>query len=93
MFKRNKPLIIRGREITSPLAIKLAQHMTEDRAMFVAELRVQREYTWRMVAEECGQAWSKEWGADQDVGAALCALASAYFGEDRDYLDRSSSCD
>ena len=55
--------------------------------MFVAELRVKRAYTWRMVAEECGRAWSKDWGEDQEVGEALCALAAAYFGEDWNYLD------
>jgi hypothetical protein len=87
MFNRNKPLIIHGREITDPLAIRLSQHMTDERAMFVAELRVQREYTWRMIAEECGRAWSKDWDETSDVGEALCALAAAYFGEDWGYLD------
>lgn len=87
MFHRDKPLIIRGRRFTDPLAIRLAQHMTEERAMFVAELRVRRGYTWRMVAEECGRAWHKDWGEDQTVGEALCGLASAYFGEDWSYLD------
>ena len=87
MFKRLKPLMIHGRTITDPLAIELAQFMTDERALFVAELRVQRECTWRMVAQECGRAWGKPWGARQDIGAALCGLASARLGEDWSYLD------
>lgn len=86
-FKRLKPLLIGRREITNPLAIELAQYVTEDRALFIAHLRVEREYTWRMVAEECARAWGKEWEARQDVGAALCELAAAHLGEDWDYLD------
>jgi hypothetical protein len=39
MFKRLKPLVIHGRSITDPLAIELAQCMTDERALFVAELR------------------------------------------------------
>ena len=87
MFKRLKPLVIHGRSITDPLAIELAQYMTDERALFVAELRVRREYTWRSVAEECGRAWGKPRGARQDVGEALCGLASARLGEDWSYLD------
>lgn len=87
MFKRKKPLTIHGRSITDPLAVELAQYMTDERALLVAELRVQREYSWRMVAEECGRAWGKPWGARQDVGEALCGLASAHLGEDWAYLD------
>jgi hypothetical protein len=87
MFKRLAPLMIHGRTITDPLAIELAQYMTDERALFVAELRVQREYTWRLVAEECGRAWGKPWGDRQDVGAALCGLAAAHLDEDWGYLD------
>lgn len=87
MFKRDNPLYINGRLITDRLAIRLAEHMTEERALFVALLRVDRQYTWRMVADECGRAWSKPWGEDQLVGAALCALAAAYVGKDWEYLD------
>jgi hypothetical protein len=79
--------MIHGRLITNPLAIELAQYMSDERALFVAELRVQREYTWRMVASECGRAWGKPWAETQDVGAALCGLASAFLGEDWSYLD------
>lgn len=88
MFNRHQPLYINGRQISSSLAIRMAEQMTEERALFVAMLRRDREYTWRMVAEECGQAWSKPWGADQDVGEALCGLASVYLNEDWDDLDR-----
>ncbi len=87
MFKRIKPLVIHGRVISEPLAVELAQFMTDDRALFVAELRVSKEYTWRSVAEECGRAWGKSWGDRQDVGAALCGLAAVYLGEDWSYLD------
>jgi hypothetical protein len=87
MFKRLKPLMIHGHSITNPLAVELAQYMTDERALFVAELRVQREYTWRLVAEACGRAWGKPWGDRQDVGEALCGLASAHLGEDWTYLD------
>jgi hypothetical protein len=87
MFNRLKPLVIHGRTITDPLAARLAQYMTDERALLVAELRVQREYTWRMLAEECGRAWGKSWGPRQDIGAALCGLASAHLGEDWGYLD------
>lgn len=86
-FKRLKPLFINGREINSPLAIALAQHMTEDRALFVAQLRVKKEHTLRTVAAECGRAWGKGWGERQDVGEALCGLAAAYLGEGWSYLD------
>src|SRR5262245_26483520 len=82
MFKRLKPLVILGRQITDPLAIKLAQFMNDARALYVAELRVRRGDTWRMIAEDCGRAWNKGWDARQDIGAALCGLASAYLGED-----------
>ncbi len=61
--------------------------MTDERALFVAELREQREYTWRMVAEERGRAWGKPWVASQDLGEALCGLASAHLEEDWTYLD------
>ncbi len=87
MFKRLKPLTIQGRTITDPLAIEFAPFMTDDRALFVAELRVQREYTWRSIAEECARAWGKQWETSQDIGRALCTLASAHLGEDWDYLD------
>lgn len=87
MFKRLKPLVIQGRQINDPLAVELAQFMTDERALFVAELRVQRGYTWRAIAEECGRAWGKPWDARQDVGEALCSLASAFLGEDWGYLD------
>lgn len=56
MFKRIKPLVIHGRTITQPGAAQLAEYMTEERALFVAHLRVEREYTWRMIAEDCGKA-------------------------------------
>lgn len=87
MFNWHKPLVIHGRTITDRLAIELGQFMTEDRALFVAELRVRYKYTWRSVAEECGRAWGKPWDARQDIGDALCGLASAYLGEDWGYLD------
>jgi hypothetical protein len=87
VFKRLKPLVIQGRTITDPLAVELAQFVTEERALFVAELRVSRDYTWRMVAEECGRVWGKPWGTRQDIGATLCGLASAHLGEDWNYLD------
>ena len=41
MFKRLKPLAIHGRQITDTLAVELAQFMNDDRALYVAELRVQ----------------------------------------------------
>jgi hypothetical protein len=64
MFKRLRPLEIQGRQITDPLAIEVARFMTEDRALFVAERRVRRGYTWRVIAGECGRAWgSKGWEA------------------------------
>jgi hypothetical protein len=87
MFKRLKPLIIRDRQITDPLAVELVRFMNDDRALYVAELRVQRGYTWRAIAEDCGRAWGKGWDGRQDIGAALCGLASAYLGEGWGYLD------
>ena len=87
MFKRLNPLVIQGRQITDPLAVELAQFMNDDRALYVAELRVQRGYTWRAIAEDCGRAWRNGWDARQDTGAALCSLASAHLGEDWGYLD------
>ena len=87
MFKRNQPLIIQGRTITNPLAIRLAQYMTEERAAFVADLRITKQFTWRMISGECARAWDKPWGEEQDIGKALCELASAYMGEAHDYLD------
>ena len=59
MFKRLKPLVIHGRIIGDPLAVELAQFLTEERALYVAELRVTRQYSWRSLAEECGRAWGK----------------------------------
>jgi hypothetical protein len=91
MFNRVTPLVIHGRAINDPLAVKLAEDMTEERALFIAELRITRQYTWRMISEECSRSWKKEWGSSQVVGEALCTLASAYFGEDWDYLDTQSN--
>jgi len=79
---RKKPLFINGVEITDPVAIRLSGHMTEARAAFVHNLRNDREYTWRMIAEECANQWSKDWPASQDIGQALCRLASATLGEE-----------
>ena len=86
MFKRLKPWLSTD-SITDPLAVELARFMNDDRALYVAELRGRRGYTWRMIAEECGRAWRKEWDDRQDIGEALCGLASAYLGEDCGYLD------
>ncbi len=83
-------MVIHGRAINDPIALELAQHMTEERALFVAQLRITRQYTWRMISEECSRSWMKDWGSCQVVGAALCTLASAYLGEDWDYLDTLS---
>jgi hypothetical protein len=87
MFKHSKPLVIHGRQITDPLTVELAQFITNERALYVAQLRVQRGYTWRMIAEECGRAWGNGWTDRQDIGEALCGLASAYLGEDWSFLD------
>jgi hypothetical protein len=87
MFKRLKPLFIGTQEITDPAAIYLAQYVTEDRALFIADLRVNSEFTFRMVSEECSRVWGKDWGDRQDIGAALCSLAAAHLGENWDYLD------
>lgn len=87
MFKRIKPLFIEGREITNPLAIELAQYMNEERALFVAHLRVECEFTWSMIAEECARAWGKDFGGRFGAGQSLCELAAAYLGETSDYLD------
>ena len=77
-------MVVRSR---IPLAIELAQLMSDDRALYVAELRVLRGNTWRMIAEDCGRVWRKAWTDRQDIGEALCGLASAYLWEDWRYLD------
>lgn len=87
MFNRIKPLFINGRRITDSLAIELAEYMNEDRALFVAQLRVERGYTWSLIGEECARVWGKDLCRRPGAGAALCELAAAYLGEDWDYLD------
>ncbi len=87
MFKRIKPLFINGRQITDPLAIEMAEYMNEERALYVAHLRVEREYTWSMITEECAREWGKNFGGRLGAGQSLCGLASAYLGENWDYLD------
>jgi hypothetical protein len=80
-------IAINGREFSERLIIELAPRVASDRAAFIAELRVDREFTWSMVAEECGKAWQKDWGPCQRVGQALCRIAAAHLGcEDLDSL-------
>jgi hypothetical protein len=60
--------------------------MTRQHALFVRDLRVNKGYTWRMVADTCRDAWTGEWdwAADQTVGREICERAAAILGEDAD---------
>jgi hypothetical protein len=79
---------INGREFSDSLAVRLAPHITEDRAWLIAALRRDREFTWRAVSGECGRLWQKDWGYDQAVGETLCRLAAAKLGIDNlDHLE------
>lgn len=71
MFKRVKPLVIHGRTITQPGAAQLAEYMTEERALFVAHLRLEREYTWRMIAKIAERRGAR-------IGAPTKVLALRY---------------
>lgn len=63
---------------------ELAEWMTPERAAFIRAFRVERDATWRAVADEChrrfGGVWEPTW--NQLAGMDLCHLAAAHHGED-----------
>lgn len=67
-----------------------AQQISQEQAAFVRELRVDKDYSWRMVSAECyHNPLFKGWGnkgdwypdSNQIMGMALCEKASEFFGE------------
>ena len=57
--------------------------MTKERAEFVRKLRLEEDYTWRMIAQECFEQWQGDWepSSNQLVGMALCKAAALVFNE------------
>lgn len=65
----------------------ICEDMTQEQAEFIRKLRVDGDYTWRELAEECyDQNWENfgDWSppSNQLMGVALCDRASRFFGED-----------
>lgn len=63
------------------------EHMTEERARRIRELRVKKRFTWRRVSETVYQEWGREAGLggfNQIWGEALCFVAARLLGEDSD---------
>ena len=52
--------------------------------MFIKYLRVQRGYTWRMIAYKCAEKWPDRglYAHDQMEGRDLCNQAADVLGED-----------
>lgn len=70
---------------TSERLEKLAYELvTRERAEEIRRLRVDEEYTWRMIAEACYKAWQltpDHWSppSNQIAGMALCQAAAEFF--------------
>lgn len=66
--------------------VDFAKKMTRERAARIRELRVDKMYSWRAVAEQCFEEWGEDgdWypSSNQLAGVALCKIAAAAFGED-----------
>ena len=65
--------------------------MNQERAEQVRRLRVEKDNTWRGVAEECHKLWGEDaaWSppSNQIPGMFLCERATRFFGEN--YLEES----
>lgn len=70
-------------ETTNRLRTEFSQ-LSERQAHLVRALRVDQGCSWRMVAEECYEAWGGSWAppSNQIVGMILCEAAAPKFGED-----------
>jgi len=55
--------------------------MEEERAAQVLDLRANKGYSWRAVAQACNDAWGGSWGSNQLAGMAICEAAADYYGE------------
>jgi|TARA_Y100000588_G_C13736956_1_gene703917 hypothetical protein len=51
-------------------------------AKWIKYLRVDEEYSFRGIAEECAIKWDKGWGTNQILGEDLCAVAIEVLGDD-----------
>lgn len=62
----------------------LTLFMGKKQATFVRELRVEKIYSWRSVAQACYDAWGGDWQppSNQLVGMAFCETAARKFSED-----------
>jgi hypothetical protein len=63
---------------------KLCDGMTLEQAGVVRELRVEKGYSWRAVAQACYDYGWGEWypPSNQIMGMAICERAAKFFGED-----------
>ena len=65
----------------------LTLFMGKKQAAFVRDLRVEKLYSWRAVAQACYDAWGGDWepSFNQLVGMAFCEVAARRLGEN--YLE------
>ena len=61
----------------------VAKIITKERADYVRKLRVEEDYTWRAVAQDCYDEWKGDWSppSNQIMGMMLCEVAAGFFGE------------
>ena len=57
--------------------------MNRRRARFVRHLRVDKNGSWRWVAQKCHEKWRQDWNppSNQIVGMDLCKMAAPFFNE------------
>ena len=59
-----------------------AEVNSEERALFVKDLRCSIGYTWRAVAQECNDKWNGDWNSNQLAGMYMCHAAADWLKED-----------
>lgn len=66
-----------------PMRLEDGAEITLEQARFVRELRVEKQYTWRAVAQACHEAWGASWEppSNQLWGKELCDLSAEALGQ------------
>jgi hypothetical protein len=60
---------------------EIKTHMTLERAKRVRQMRVEEDYSFRVLARECSESWDTDWGENQIFGEDICAVAMQLLGE------------
>lgn len=55
--------------------------LDETMLKYIREMRVERRYTWRAVAETMSELTKGDWGSNQLAGMAFCDKAARHFNE------------